>query len=92
MNDLETLVIELAAGVKLLAGMLGLTVALLPEADRMVVMKALTALQAESGSAENTDQSTTATRSSVEAAKTLATLIENFADEIATTRGGSKLS
>ena len=86
MTDLETMVIEMAAGVKLLAGMLGLTVALLPEADRAVVMKALAALQAEADPAEDTDPSRTATRSSAEAAKALATLVENFAGEIAMTR------
>ena len=87
MNDLETMVIEMAAGLKLLVGMLGLTVALLPEADRAVVVKALAALQAEGSLAEDTDRSKTATKSSVEAAKALTTLIENFASEIAATRG-----
>ncbi len=90
MTDLETLVIEVAAGVKLLAGMLGLTVALLPEADRAVVMKALTALQTETSPAEDTDPLKTATKSSSEAAKSLAKLIEDFASEIAATRGTTK--
>jgi hypothetical protein len=66
MTDLETLVVEMAAGLKLLTGMLGLTVALLPEADRVIVLKALVALQTESGPTENTDQSKLATRSSAE--------------------------
>ncbi len=90
MTDLETLVIEMAAGLKLLAGMLGLTVALLPEADRAVVLKSLAALQNEGAPAENTDEATTATSSTVEAAKTLAALIENFTSEIAATRGKVK--
>ena len=90
MTDLENLVIEMAAGLKLLASMLGLTVALLPEADRAVVMRSLTALQNEAAPAENTNESSTATSSTVEAARTLASLIENFTSEIAATREGAK--
>ena len=91
MNDLETLVVEMAAGLKLLTGMLGLTVALLPDADRAIVLKALAALQTESGPAEDTDQSKVATRSSAEAGRALMTMIENFAADVAARRAGEAL-
>ena len=86
MDDLETLVVEMAAGVKLLTGMLGLTVALLPDADRAIVLKALAALQAEANPPENTDQSKLAAKSTSDAGKALTRMIEQFAVEIAATR------
>lgn len=86
MNDLETLVVEMAAGLKLLTGMLGLTVAMLPDAERTLVLNALTALETQNGPAEEPGQSQVATRASAEAAKTLAGLIEKFAAELAATR------
>jgi len=45
MTELEIRVTEMGAGLKLLTGILGLAVSLLPDADRAVVLKALTALQ-----------------------------------------------
>ncbi len=86
MTELETRVTELGAGLKLLTGMLGLTVALLPDADRAVVLKALAALQTESGPGANTDESRVAARSESEAGKALTVMIENFAAEIAAVR------
>ncbi len=86
MDDLETLVVEMAAGVKLLTGMLGLTVALLPEADRAIVLKALAALQTEANPPEDTDQSKVAAKSASEAGKALTRMIEQFAAEIAVKR------
>lgn len=90
MTDTEALVIEMAAGLKLVTGMLGLTVALLPEADRVLVLKALTALEAENGPQGDTDRPGLATRSAAEAARALSQLIEKFSDEIRST-GGSAL-
>ena len=90
MTDAESLVTELAAGLKLVTGMLGLTVALLPEADRALVLKALAALETENGPKSATDHPSLATRSSADAAKTLSMLIEKFASEIRST-GGSVL-
>ena len=90
MTDTESLVTELAAGLKLVTGMLGLTVALLPEADRALVLKALAALEAENGPKSSADHPSLATRSSAEAAKALSVLIEKFASEIRST-GGSAL-
>ncbi len=86
MTKLETRVTEMGAGLKLLTGMLGLTVALLPDADRAVVLKALAALQTESGPEENTDESRVAARSEVEAGKALTVMIERFAVEVAAAR------
>lgn len=86
MTELETRVTELGAGLKLLTGMLGLTVALLPDADRAVVLKALAALQTESGPGENTDESRVAARSEAEAGQALTVMIENFAAEVAAAR------
>ena len=81
MTDLEALVIEMGAGVKLLTGMLGLPVALLPE-----VLKALTALRAEAELPSNTEHSHIAAKSSVEAGRALTVMIEKFAAEIAASR------
>ena len=89
MTELETRVTEMGAGLKLLTGMLGLTVALLPDADRAIVLKALAALQTESGPEENTDKSRVAARSEVEAGKALTVLIERFAVELAAARVAS---
>ena len=86
MTELEARVTELGAGLKLLTSMLGLTVALLPDADRAVVLKALAALQTESGSAENTDESRVAAGSESEAGKALTMMIERFAAEVAAVR------
>ncbi len=86
MDELETLVVEMAAGVKLLTGMLGLTVALLPDADRAIVLKALAALQTEASPPEDTDRSKITAQSASEAGKALTTMIERFAAEIAATR------
>lgn len=86
MTDTETLVIEMAAGLKLVTGMLGLTVALLPAADRALVLDALAALEAESGPQGETNHPGLATRSSAEAARALSMLIEKFAGEIRSTR------
>ena len=83
MDDLESLIVEMAAGLKLVTGMLGLTVALLPEADRGVVLKALAALRTESDPAQDTDQSQVATRSAAEASTALTIMIEKFATELA---------
>ncbi len=90
MTDTEALVLEMAAGLKLVTGMLGLTVALLPEADRALVLKALTALETENGPKSATDHPSLATRSSADAARALSMLIEKFASEIRST-GGSVL-
>lgn len=90
MTDTEALVIEMAAGLKLVTGMLGLTVALLPAADRALVLKALAALEIESGPQGDTDHPGLATRSAAEAARALSLLIERFAGEIRST-GGSAL-
>ncbi len=86
MNDLETLVIEVAAGVKLMTGILGLTVALLPEDDRAIVLKALAALQAEAEPTEDTARSQLSTRSAAEAGRALTMMVEKFAAEIAASR------
>jgi len=86
MTELETRVTELGAGLKLLTGMLGLTVALLPDADRAVVLKALAALQTESSPGANTDEARVAARSESEAGKALTVMIEKFAAEIAAVR------
>lgn len=86
MTDLETRVIEMGAGLKLLTGILGLAVALLPDADRAVVLKALTALQTESGPEENSDESRVAARSEAQAGKALTVMIEKFAAEVAAAR------
>lgn len=88
MTDLESLVTELAAGLKLVTGMLGLTVALLPVADRALVLDALAALEAENGPKDEAEQSRVAIRSAAEGARTLTLLVEKFATEIAATRGG----
>ncbi|MGI4792530.1 MAG: hypothetical protein ACRYG8_00295 [Janthinobacterium lividum] len=90
MTETEALVIEMAAGLKLVTGMLGLTVALLPAADRALVLKALTALETESGPQGEIDHPELATRASAAAAKALFLLIEKFAVEIRST-GGSVL-
>ena len=86
MTDIETLVIEMAAGLKLVTGMLGLTVALLPEADRALVLNALKALETDSGAQDETGHPGLAARSSSEAAQALSMLIEKFASEIKSTR------
>ena len=86
MNDLESMVVEMAAGLKLLTGILGLTVALLPEADRSVVLKALDALRTESDPAQDTDQSHVAARSAAEASVALTIMVEKFSAEIAASR------
>jgi hypothetical protein len=90
MTDTETLMIEMAAGLKLVTGMLGLTVALLPAIDRALVLNALAAFETESGPQGETDHPELATRSSAEAARTLSLLIEKFAAEIRSS-GGSAL-
>ena len=90
MTDIESTVIEMAAGLKLVTGMLGLTVALLPEADRALVLKALAALETGSGPQGETHHPELAAKSSAEAARTLSLLIEKFATEIRST-GGSAL-
>lgn len=95
MTDTESLVIEMAAGLKLVTGMLGLTVALLPAADRALVLDALAALQTEGGPQDGTaHQGKTAppdlaARSSSEAARALALLVEKFAGEISSARDGA---
>ena len=89
MTDTETLVTEMAAGLKLVTGMLGLTVALLPSDDRALVLKALAALEAENSLRGATDHPSLAAKSSAEAAKTLSVLIEKFASEIKLTGGSS---
>ena len=89
MTDTETLVVEMAAGLKLVTGMLGLTVALLPEADRALVLSALAALETESGAQGETDHPELARRSSADAARTLSLLIEKFASEIRSTGGSA---
>ena len=86
MTEVENLVFEMAAGLKLLTNMLGLTIALLPEADRAVALDALAALQEESSPAEHTARSEVATRSLAEAGSTMTTMIEKFAAEIAAAR------
>ena len=86
MIELEARVTEIGAGLKLLTGMLGLTVALLPEADRAVVLKALAALQTERGPEEDTDTSRVAARSESEAGKALTVMIKKFAAEVAAAR------
>lgn len=85
MTELETRTAEIGAGLKLVTGILGLTVALLPEADRAVVLKALEALQTESGSRE-TDKSRVAAKSEFEASDALTTMIKKFAAEVAAAR------
>ena len=90
MTDTQSLVVEMAAGLKLVTGMLGPTVALLPEADRALVLKALAALETENGPQSATDHPSLATRSSADAARALSMLIEKFANEIWST-GGSAL-
>ena len=89
MTDTESLVTELAAGLRLVTGMLGLTVALLPPDDRALVLKALAALESENSPKGEADHQGLATRSSAEAAKALSTLIEKFAGEIRSTGGSS---
>ncbi len=89
MTDTETLVTEMAAGLKLVTGMLGLTVALLPADDRALVLKALAALETENSSKGEADHPSLSIRSSAEAAKVLSTLIEKFASEIRSTGGSS---
>jgi len=86
MTELEMRVAELGAGLKLLTGMLGLTIALLPDADRAVVLQALAALQTESDPGADTDESRVAARSESEAGKALTVMIENFASEVAAVR------
>ncbi len=86
MTELEARVAEIGAGLKLLTGMLGLTVALLPEVDRAVVLKALAALQAESAPGEGRDESRVAAKSQSEASAALTLLIRNFAAEVAANR------
>ena len=90
MTDTDSVVIEMAAGLKLVTGMLGLTVALLPEADRALVLKALAALEAGNAPQGAADRPDLATRSSADAARALSMLIETFASEIRST-GGSAL-
>ena len=89
MTDTETLVTEMAAGLKLVTGMLGLTVALLPAVDRALVLKALAVLEIENSPNSETDHPSLMVRSSAEAAKALAMLIEKFASEIRSTGGSS---
>ena len=89
MTDTETLVIEMAAGLKLVTGMLGLTVALLPAADRALVLDALAALQTEGDLQDGTAPPGLAARSSSEAARALALLVEKFAGEIGSARDGA---
>ena len=88
MTDLESLVAEMAAGLKLVTGMLGLTVALLPAADRALVLDALAALEAENAPKDEAEQSQVATKSSAAGARTLTLLVEKFAAEIAASRDG----
>ena len=86
MTDLEMRVAEMGAGLKLITGMLGLTVALLQDADRAVVLNALAALQTDSGPEEDTEESRVAAKSALEAGKALTILIEKFAAEIEAVR------
>lgn len=88
----EALLADLGAGVKLLTGMLGLTVALLPAADRAFVLTALAALQDDSGRRETAGPAPQlAAHASAEAARALTVLIERFSLEVAAARaaGGS---
>ncbi len=80
----EALLADLGAGVKLLTGMLGLTVALLPAADRAFVVNALAALQDDGGR----ESAGLAAHASAEAARALMVLIERFAVEVAAARAG----
>lgn len=85
----EALLADLGAGVKLLTGMLGLTVALLPPGDRAFVLNALAALQADSGRRETVGPAPQlAAHASAEAARALSVLIERFALEVAAARAG----
>ncbi len=83
MTDLETLVIEMAAGLKVLTSTAALTAALLPPAERQVVLDALTALSAESLPGDLAEQSQVVNQASAEAAKALAAQIAGFAAELA---------
>lgn len=85
MNDADVLNLNLAAGIKLLTGMLGLTVALLPAADREIVLAALAALEADNASHLLLGEPS-ADAASFQAAKALETFIKRFAAEIETRR------
>ena len=89
--DAEALLADLGAGVRLLTGMLGLTVALLPAADRTFVLSALAALQDDSGRQTAGPGPQLAAHASAEAARALTVLIERFSLEVAAARlaGGS---
>ena len=89
--DSEALLADLGAGVRLLTGMLGLTVALLPATDRAFVLNALAALQDDSGRQTAAPGPQLAAHASAEAARALTVLIERFSLEVAAARlaGGS---
>ncbi len=74
-GDHAALLADLSAGVKVLTGMLGLTVALLPTADRAFVLNALAALQADGGEPGQGA-----------AAQALSVLVERFSVDVANAR------